>query len=146
MQKQVYSRFDRETGKFLGTRSAIGVAVKFSADVIVVPGHFTSEHYLDVKAMDRAARAGITDPLDHIVESPRTVPTVKAHEVNVAAGKIIRSRYPLEKQLNIIREGGTALKVMSEFIDGVRARSNKIQAMPSIPANFVELLNGDGWQ
>lgn len=43
------------------------------------------------------------------------------------AGGLINSKYPDYKQLNIIRVGGAELDVMTAYIDGIRAISNKAE-------------------
>lgn len=57
------------------------------------------------------------------IERPPTVALVKEE----AAHRIER-HYPVYKQLNILREGGAALAIMSAYIDAVRAASNRLEA------------------
>jgi hypothetical protein len=60
------------------------------------------------------------------------VPAVKAE-----AARRIEERYPLWKQLNAIRSGGTGLATMTAFIDAIRAASNSLEAMKPIPHDFA---------
>lgn len=53
------------------------------------------------------------------------------------AARRIEERYPLWKQLNITRSGGTDLEAMTAFIDAVRAASNSLEAAKPIPHDFI---------
>lgn len=56
------------------------------------------------------------------IERPPTVELIKGE----AAARIERY-YPGYKQLNVLREGGAALAIMSAYIDAVRAASNRLE-------------------
>lgn len=51
-------------------------------------------------------------------------------EITAEAGRRILARYPIHKQINIIRLGGQDLAAMSAWIDAVRARSDDLAAAP----------------
>ena len=55
-------------------------------------------------------------------------------EVKAEASLRIRSRYPLWKQMNVVREGGEPLTEMSAYIDAVRAASDALEI--SLTADF----------
>jgi hypothetical protein len=57
--------------------------------------------------------------------------------VRAEANRRIEAVYPLWKQSNLLRQGGQALDDMGDFIDAVRARSNAIEALNTIPADFA---------
>lgn len=48
-------------------------------------------------------------------------------EVRAAAGVVIAARYPLHKQVNIMRAGGEEAEAMGVFIDAVRGVSNDLE-------------------
>lgn len=57
----------------------------------------------------------------------RTVKEIEEQRITLIkskANEIIEEKYPLFKQLNIIRVGGDELKIMTNFIDGIRKISN----------------------
>lgn len=58
-----------------------------------------------------------------------------AENVRAEAARRIEARYPVYKQLNLIRDGGPALADMSSYIDAVRAASNALEA--SLPIDFA---------
>lgn len=49
---------------------------------------------------------------------------IDKQSVNTLAQQIINAKYPLYKQLNLIREGGDLYVEMCSFIDGVRQKAN----------------------
>ncbi|WP_173087386.1 hypothetical protein [Devosia sp. 1635] len=61
------------------------------------------------------------------------VKVTPAH-VKAEAARRIEERYPLWKQLNILREGGD--ESMVAFIDGIRDRSNRLEAKVPIPPDY----------
>jgi hypothetical protein len=50
-----------------------------------------------------------------------SIRTKRVKQIKDAAADDITARYPLWKQLNIIREGGAALEEMSNYIDDIRS-------------------------
>jgi hypothetical protein len=54
--------------------------------------------------------------------------------INAEAETRIVSIYPGYKQLNIMREGGAALALMSAYIDGVRASANQLEQ--TLPVDY----------
>lgn len=83
------------------------------------------------KITKKALAAGLVAPLPAPTEY---VPA--AAEVKVEAERRIVSRYPVHKQMNVIRAGGDDLAAMSKFIDGIRMVSNQLEAMTPIPADY----------
>lgn len=65
------------------------------------------------------------------LERPVLVEHVKAE-----AARRIDTRYPLWRQLNIQRAGGSA--AMDAFIDGVRLASDALEAMSPIPPDYQQ--------
>lgn len=63
---------------------------------------------------------------------------VTAADVKAEAARRILARYPLWKQINIIREGDVALAEMSAFIDRIRVQSDALEALVPIPVTFRE--------
>lgn len=59
-----------------------------------------------------------------------------AADVREEASRRILARYPLHKQLNIIREAGEGLAEMSAFIDATRQRCAELEVQAPIPATF----------
>lgn len=58
--------------------------------------------------------------------------------IKAEAQRRIEARYPMWKQMNIHREGGAALEAMSAFIDAIRSRSNKLEAMTPVPPDLTD--------
>jgi hypothetical protein len=56
--------------------------------------------------------------------------------VKAEAQRRIEAKYPLWRQMNVLAEGGSA--EMSAWIAGVRAASNRIEAMTPIPPDFQQ--------
>ena len=66
------------------------------------------------------------------IHAPKTVllsdlKQSKIAEIKKSAYDIIINQYPLWKQCNIIREGGTNLTTMSTFIDGIRVEVDLLE-------------------
>lgn len=55
--------------------------------------------------------------------------------VKAEASRRIEAHYPVWRQINMLREGGSA--AMEAYIDGVRAASNALEAMRPIPPDFA---------
>lgn len=51
----------------------------------------------------------------------------RVQSIKYEAQKLITSKYPDYKQLNIIRQGGEALNIMSTYIDCIRSISNRAE-------------------
>lgn len=66
----------------------------------------------------------------------RVALNVTPDHVRQEAERRIVARYPLWKQINIMRDGGEAAAAMATFIDGIRARSNATEARKRIPADY----------
>jgi hypothetical protein len=64
---------------------------------------------------------------------PVDLPPSKATINGEAENRIVRI-YPGYKQLNIMREGGAALALMSAYIDGVRASANQLEM--TLPVDY----------
>lgn len=58
-------------------------------------------------------------------------------QVKMEAARRIGERYPVWRQLNLMREGGEALTEMGAAIDAIRDASNTIEAMDPIPQDFA---------
>lgn len=57
------------------------------------------------------------------------------------AEKLILDSYPTYKQLNYIREGGSVLEIMSNFIDSIRIQSNSFEADVNTISDIMILEN-----
>lgn len=57
--------------------------------------------------------------------------------VNAEAGRRIEARYPLYRQLNIIRGGGEDLAAMSDWIDAVRGAAHALTSSTPIPGDYA---------
>lgn len=68
---------------------------------------------------------------------------IAAADVKTEAERRITVRYPLWKQLNIIRAGGDEVTKMAAFIDGIRAASNLLERNKRIPVNYRD---DEHWQ
>lgn len=75
------------------------------------------------------------------IERDRSASLVRA--VKAQASKVIRRAYPEWKQLNILAEGGEALKTMRTFIDAVRKASDEIEKKP--PEDFIGVTSDKRW-
>jgi hypothetical protein len=73
-----------------------------------------------------------------VVPKEPVAPIITPEQVKAQAWGRIMARYPDWKQLNLMREGGLALDTMSAFIDAVRAASNALEALNSIPIDFAD--------
>lgn len=51
----------------------------------------------------------------------------RVSSIKSKAGALIEEKYPLYKQLNIIRAGGVDLETMTTYIDKIRAISNEAE-------------------
>ncbi|KRA44706.1 hypothetical protein [Devosia sp. Root635] len=56
--------------------------------------------------------------------------------VKAEARRRIEEAFPLWRQANILREGGPAVAGMGEFIDAIRTRSDEIETLHPIPADY----------
>lgn len=78
----------------------------------------------------------IADWLDAGNVLPEYVPpAVCVADIKAEARRRILDRYPTWRQLNIIRDGGSDLDVMSAYIDAVRNASNALEA--SLPSDYT---------
>ncbi|MHB1086459.1 MAG: hypothetical protein ACYCZ0_01800 [Minisyncoccota bacterium] len=68
----------------------------------------------------------------------RVALNVTPDHVRQEAERRILARYPIWKQVNVLREGGEALAKMAAFVDGIRAASNQLEKMRRIPADYRE--------
>jgi hypothetical protein len=71
-----------------------------------------------------------------LVSEESVYPPVSVEAVKEEAQRRIYEVYPAWRQDNRIREGGDRFKVMSAYIDGVRAASDVLEA--SLPHDFTE--------
>lgn len=62
---------------------------------------------------------------------------IKAADLRVEAARRIEARYPIWRQLNVMREGGEPLAAMTAFIDAVRAASDQLEVLEPIPGDFA---------
>lgn len=69
------------------------------------------------------------------IQMPLPPPSILPEDVKRAARERIEARYPIWKQMNALSSGGDL--EMTMFIDRVRDRSNKIEAMVPIPLDFT---------
>jgi len=60
-------------------------------------------------------------------------PAPKTSDIKSEAGRRIEARYPLWKQINIMRSGD-GLAAMTAFIDAVRSASNALEA--TLPSDY----------
>lgn len=65
-----------------------------------------------------------------------SIRVMPAH-VKAEASRRILDRFPLWKQLNIQADGGDPQAEMTEFISRIRSRSNEIEHLSPIPADFA---------
>lgn len=64
-------------------------------------------------------------------------PAVTTSDVKAEAERRITERFPLWRQMNILRDGDAVQAAqMAEVIDTIRADSNRIEALRRIPADF----------
>ncbi len=62
---------------------------------------------------------------------------VTSSDVKAEAERRITERFPLWRQMNILRDGDAAQAAqMADVIDTIRADSNRIEALRRIPADF----------
>jgi hypothetical protein len=116
-----YSVYDRETGRIL---RYVNYPEEHKALAIQNDGEALFNGHVDATAyMIRNSRK-VTRP-------PDPPAPVAAWEVKAEAERRILSRFPLWKQLNMIRAG----EDLSE-IDAIRAASNRIERMDPIPLDF----------
>ncbi len=99
-------------------------------------GHYTDWDKLWVNWDGEVAARDGSEPR---YTPPELKIVVEKEHVRNYCGIVIDRRYPVWKQMNIIREGGKALAEMSNWIDGMRDASNAIEAMDPIPIEFHKL-------
>jgi len=63
---------------------------------------------------------------------------VTAAQVRDEAERRITARWPLWRQVNVMREGGAALTAMASEIDAIRAASNVLERSEPIPADYAD--------
>lgn len=64
-----------------------------------------------------------------------STPVSPAH-VKAECETRILARYDVYRQMNLMRAGGADLDDMDAFINAMRSRSNAIEAMSPIPADY----------
>lgn len=128
-----FSVFEADSGRILRSGSAQRrdiAAQALQASEIVMEGAYLPDAFM--VRVGKKGPAAVAHPI-----APPPAPT--AASVAVEAARRIEERYPLWRQLNLVRAGdGTDLEAMSSFIDAVRGRSNEIEAMTPIPADFAD--------
>lgn len=60
-------------------------------------------------------------------------------DIRQEAARRIEAKYPVYKQLNVIRSGGEELKTMSAYVDAVRAASNDLEG--TLPNDFANAIH-----
>ncbi|SDG34355.1 hypothetical protein [Pelagibacterium luteolum] len=112
--------------KILGYLKNGDIDIFIGGERLIVPDVSSNRHRRMITEWEAA---GNTIP-------PYVPPAPAVAEVKAEANRRITYAYPLWRQINIIRDGGDGLADMSAFIDGLRAKSNKIEAMKPIPPDF----------
>lgn len=70
--------------------------------------------------------------------SPRP-PMILAGTIKAEAQRRIEARYPMWRQMNILRAGAAEeIEAMGRFIDAIRGASDVLDAMPTVPADYVD--------
>lgn len=69
----------------------------------------------------------------------QAAPVIAPWAVNAEAQRRIESRYPIWRQMNILRSGdAVGIEAMGRFIDAIRAASDVLDAMETVPADYVD--------
>lgn len=126
-----FTVFDAESGRILrsgGAQRRDLAAQALQASEIVMEGDFLPDAF----AIEVGENGPAAVPRDPAPPAPSTA-AVKAE-----AARRIEQRYPLWRQLNVMRAGGDELVAMSSDIDALRARSDEMEAMVPIPADFAD--------
>lgn len=120
-----FSVVDLDTGRILRVGSAPArdlAAQAKGAREKVVAGLLDTAKRVDLEALAQGK----------LVLTDRPV-RIRPEQVRAEAERRILERYPIWKQMNLIRVGDAA---MGAYIDAVRAASNELEAADPIPADF----------